>query len=84
MQDFFEILIYIIVGFWIFSLLLRWAFPHLIKFFIGRMAKKAKNSFNNDNSQPFGNTSDRKNKNNRQIKNNKEKVGEYIDFEEID
>jgi hypothetical protein len=56
----------------------------MLKFFIGRVAKKAQQGFQNQTTQEPTN----KNQENQQFeshsKNGKEKVGEYIDFEEID
>jgi hypothetical protein len=84
MQDFLETLLYIIIGLWILRLIVKWAFPYMLKFFIGRVAKKAQQGFQNQTTQEPTN----KNQENQQFeshsKNGKEKVGEYIDFEEID
>lgn len=81
MQDFLEVLLYIIIGFWVMRLVLRWALPHLLRYFVQHASKKAESQFHtrkqDTNAQ---NNSYQKNKK----KMSNEKVGEYIDFEEID
>ncbi len=84
MQDFLEILLYIIIGLWIFRLIVKWAFPHVLKFFLRQMTKKAEKGFQDQTRAQY----EKKKETNQQFKSrsksDKEKVGEYIDFEEID
>jgi hypothetical protein len=85
MDSFFITLLYIIIGFWILRIILKWAFPYLIKFFIQYIGKKAKKQYDNSNQNPFQNSQSSSNQSDPKAKqSDKEKVGEYIDFEEID
>lgn len=84
MQDFLEILLYIIIGLWIFRLIVKWAFPHVLKFFLRRMTKKAKKGFQEQTGGQYNQDKETKQQSKSRPKKDKEKVGEYIDFEEID
>lgn len=84
MQDFLETVLYIIIGLWILSLIVRWAFPHLLKYFISRMTKKAQKGFDDQNRDQHSQNKTSQQKFKSRPKSDKEKVGEYIDFEEID
>lgn len=84
MQDFLEVLLYIIVGFWILRLVIQWVFPHLLKYFLRKMTHKAQKGFESQHSEGFQNKKQSNQQFKSQSKDDKEKVGEYIDFEEID
>lgn len=84
MQDFLETVLYIIVGFWILRLIVRWAFPHLLKYFISRMTKKAQKGFEDQSRGQHKQSQETQQQFKSRPKSDKEKVGEYIDFEEID
>jgi hypothetical protein len=84
MQDFLETLLYIIIGIWIFRLIIKWAFPYILKFFVRRVTKKAQSGFEEQSKGPFQRQNDTRPHSKKDFKENKEKVGEYIDFEEID
>lgn len=82
MSDFFEVLLYIIIGFWILRLLLRWALPYLLKYFVKYAAKKAENQFHQNRQNPFD--SNTRSHTKQKKEKSDDKVGEYIDYEEID
>ena len=84
MQDFLETILYIIVGLWILRLIVKWAFPHILQFFVRRMTKKAQKGFEEQTRSQYHNQKETKQQSKNRSKENKEKVGEYIDFEEID
>lgn len=84
MQEFLEVLLYILVGLWLFRLIAKWAFPYLLKFFISRVTKKAQKGFREHTQQRSTNDAQSNKQFKSRPKTEKEKVGEYIDFEEID
>jgi hypothetical protein len=71
METFFEIILIIIL----LSFLIRKLKPFIIAYFLKRLQKKMRNKFDQNINKDFQ-TSQKKDK--------KEKVGEYIDYEEID
>lgn len=81
MSDFLEVLLYIIIGFWVLRLLLRWGLPYLLKYVVKYASKKAENQFNKRQQNPFDDTN---HQNKQKSKKSDEKLGEYIDYEEID
>ena len=82
MSDFLEVLLYIVIGFWILRLLLKLAMPYLLKYFVKYVSKKTEQKFNSNQQNPFNNPS----QSNKTQKSKKpdQKLGEYIDYEEID
>ena len=66
----------------LFFILLSYAFrllsPLILSFFIKRFQNKMKNKFDNMNNMNFDKQT------NKKSSKPKEKVGEYVDFEEID
>ncbi|WP_454244546.1 hypothetical protein [Psychroflexus sp. MBR-150] len=84
MQDFFITLLYIVIGFWILRLIFKWAFPYLLKYFVQYLGKKAQKRYENHSQNPFEKQQDYSKHSKTSSKQDKEKVGEYIDFEEID
>ena len=71
METFFEIVLIIIV----LSFLLRKLTPYIIAYFLKRLQKKMRNKFDQNINKDFHTP---------QKKEKKEKLGEYIDYEEID
>ena len=72
METFFEILL----ALFLMSYVIRKITPYIIAYFLRRLEKKVRSKFNQNNSESFKsppNSND----------NKKEKVGEYVDFEEI-
>ncbi len=73
METFFEIILALIL----ITYIIRKASPYILAYFLKKLEKKVRNKFTQDNPKGF----------NSSIKKNvtkKEKVGEYVDFEEID
>ena len=71
METFFEIILIIIL----LSFIIRKLSPYINAYFIKRMQKKMRNKFDQNINKDFQTP---------QKKEKKEKVGEYIDYEEID
>ncbi|MDC0248569.1 DUF4834 domain-containing protein [Flavobacteriaceae bacterium] len=71
METFFEIVLIIIF----LSFLVRKLTPYIIAYFLKRLQKKMRNKFDQNINKDFQTP---------QKKEKKEKVGEYIDYEEID
>ena len=71
METFFEIVLIIIV----LSFLIRKLTPYIIAYFLKRLQKKMRTKFDQNINKDFQTP---------QKKEKKEKVGEYIDYEEID
>ena len=84
MLDFLETILYIIIGLWILRLVVKWAFPYILKYFISRMSKKAQKGFEDQKGAQHGQNRETSQQSKSRPKSDKEKVGEYIDFEEID
>lgn len=76
-----ETLFIIILSFIFLSFLLRKLSPFILAYFINRLQKKMKNNLESSFKNNF-----KQSRNQKQPKENqnKDKVGEYIDFEEID
>ena len=72
------ILFKIILFFILLSYAVRLLSPLILSFFIKRFQNKMKNKFDNMNNMNFDKQTNKKNS------KPKEKVGEYVDFEEID
>jgi len=68
----------IILFFILLSYAVRLLSPLILSFFIKRFQNKMKNKFDNMNNMNFEKQTNKKNS------KPKEKVGEYVDFEEID
>jgi hypothetical protein len=68
----------IILFFILFSYTLRLLSPLILSFFIKRFQNKMKNKFDKMSNMNFDKQTNKKNS------KPKEKVGEYVDFEEID
>lgn len=84
MESFLTTILYIIIGFWLLRLVLKWASPYLLKFFIQYMGKKAQKRYEDPNQNPFQKHQQSFEQSKTSSKQDKEKVGEYVDFEEID
>ncbi|MDB4050798.1 hypothetical protein OAB60_00865 [Flavobacteriaceae bacterium] len=72
-----ETFLEIILGLILISYLIRKMSPYILAYFLKRLEKKVRSKFNQGNSENF-----KSSQNNSDSK--KEKVGEYVDFEEID
>ena len=79
METFFEILLVLIVM----SFVLRKLAPYLLLFFLKRIQKKMRNNFESNFKTNF-NFNKEKNEKELKIDSDKDKIGEYIDYEEID
>ena len=73
METFFEILL----ALFLMSYVIRKITPYIIAYFLRRLEKKVRSKFNQNNSESFKSSPNSND-------NKKEKVGEYVDFEEID
>jgi len=73
METFFEILL----ALFLISYVIRKITPYIIAYFLRRLEKKVRSKFNQNNSESFKSPP-------KSNANKKEKVGEYVDFEEID
>ena len=73
METFFEIILALIL----IAYVIRISSPYILAYFLKKLEKKVRNKFTQGNSKGFNSSS---NKN----ATKKEKVGEYVDFEEID
>jgi len=73
METFFEILL----ALFLMSYVIRKITPYIIAYFLRRLEKKVRSKFNQNNSESFKSSP-------KSNDNKKEKVGEYVDFEEID
>jgi len=73
METFLEIILALIL----ISYLIRKISPYILAYFLKRLEKKVRSKFNQGGSENF--KSSPKNNNSK-----KQKVGEYVDFEEID
>jgi hypothetical protein len=72
METFFEIILALVL----IAYVIRIASPYILAYFLKKLEKKVRSKFTQDNSKNF-------NSSNRNA-TKKEKVGEYVDFEEID
>lgn len=82
MSNLLEFILYVFVGLWVLTLLFRWLFPYILNYFINYLEKsffETQRSHVNNSYSSSSNPSSRKT-----FKSQKEKVGEYVDFEEID
>mgnify|MGYP000065895185 FL=1 len=68
----------IILFFILLSYTLRLLFPFILRFFLKIFQNKIKNNFEKMNDDNYSNQSK------KPKSNSKDKVGEYVDFEEID
>ena len=96
-SGFVKTLLIILLIIWGLRILLRWAAPYMLRFFLKRVGQKMQNQFQQTQEQysqnPYGqntygqqnNSQSHKNTNNNNHKNPKttKQVGEYIDYEEI-
>ena len=81
MSNFLEFIFYAFITLWLLAIVFRWLFPFLLNAFLKYLQKKAlseqnvysKNSYSSDDSQTK-----------KTFNSPKEKVGQYVDFEEID
>lgn len=96
-SGFVKTLLIILLIIWGLRILLRWAGPYILRFFLKKVGQKMQNQFQQTQEQysqnPYGqntygqqnNSQSHKNTNNTTTKNPKttKQVGEYIDYEEI-
>ena len=73
METFFEIILALVL----IAYVIRIASPYILAYFLKKLEKKVRSKFTQDNSKNFNSSSYRN-------ATKKEKVGEYVDFEEID
>ena len=73
METFFEIILALIL----ITYVIRKASPYILAYFLKKIEKKVRNKFTQDNQKGFNYSS-------KKTETKKEKVGEYVDFEEID
>ena len=73
METFFEIIIALIL----ITYVIRKASPYILAYFLKKLEKKVRNKFAQNNHKDFNYSS-------KKTATKKEKVGEYVDFEEID
>jgi|TARA_Y100000385_G_scaffold171581_1_gene177729 hypothetical protein len=73
METFFEIIIALIL----ITYVIRKASPYILAYFLKKLEKKVRNKFTQNNHKDFNYSS-------KKTATKKEKVGEYVDFEEID
>jgi hypothetical protein len=73
MEAFFEIILALVL----IAYVIRIASPYILAYFLKKLEKKVRSKFTQDNSKNFNSSSNRN-------ATKKEKVGEYVDFEEID
>tara|TARA_B100000767_G_scaffold75399_1_gene72010 strand:- start:90 stop:311 length:222 start_codon:yes stop_codon:yes gene_type:complete len=73
METFFEIILALVL----ITYVIRKVSPYILAYFLKKLEKKIRNKFSQDNSKGFNHSS-----NDNATK--KEKVGDYVDFEEID
>lgn len=73
METFFEIILALVL----IAYVIRIASPYILAYFLKKLEKKVRSKFTQDNSKNFNSSF------NRNV-TKKEKVGEYVDFEEID
>jgi len=73
METFFEIILALVL----IAYVIRIASPYILAYFLKKLEKKFRSKFTQDNSKNFNSSSNRN-------ATKKEKVGEYVDFEEID
>ena len=73
METFFEIIFALVL----IAYVIRIASPYILAYFLKKLEKKVRSKFTPDNSKNFNSSSNRN-------ATKKEKVGEYVDFEEID
>ena len=73
METFFEIILALIL----ITYVIRKASPYILAYFLKKIEKKVRNKFTQDNQKGFNYSS-------KKTVTKKEKVGEYVDFEEID
>jgi len=73
METFFEIILALVL----IAYVIRIASPYILAYFLKKLEKKVRSKFTQDNSKNFNSSSNRN-------ATKKKKVGEYVDFEEID
>jgi hypothetical protein len=73
METFFEIILALIL----ITYVIRKASPYILAYFLKKLEKKVRNKFTKNNHKDFNYSS-------KKTATKKEKVGEYVDFEEID
>ena len=73
METFFEIILALVL----IAYVIRIASPYILAYFLKKLEKKVRSKFTQDNSKNFNYSSNIN-------ATKKEKVGEYVDFEEID
>ena len=73
METFFEIILALIL----ITYVIRKASPYILAYFLKKLEKKVRNKFTQNNHKDFNYSS-------KKTATKKEKVGEYVDFEEID
>ena len=73
METFFEIILALVL----IAYVIRIASTYILAYFLKKLEKKVRSKFTQDNSKNFNSSSNRN-------ATKKEKVGEYVDFEEID
>jgi hypothetical protein len=73
METFFEIILALVL----IAYVIRIASPYILAYFLKKLEKKVRSKFTQDNSKNFNSSSNIN-------ATKKEKVGEYVDFEEID
>ncbi|MDN6310467.1 MAG: DUF4834 family protein [Flavobacteriaceae bacterium] len=85
-MDFLENLLIILLVFFALRIILKWAAPYIFKFFMKKVQSKFENQFNPNQQSRRNHKDDQDIINERQSsrKTNDKKVGEYIDYEEIE
>ena len=73
METFFVIILALVL----IAYVIRIASPYILAYFLKKLEKKVRSKFTQDNSKNFNSSSNRN-------ATKKEKVGDYVDFEEID
>lgn len=73
METFFEIILALVL----IAYVIRIASPYILAYFLKKLEKKVRNKFTQNNHKDFNYSS-------KKTATKKEKVGEYVDFEEID
>lgn len=85
-MDFLETLLIILLVFFALRIILKWAAPFIFKYFMKKVQNKFESQFNNQQQSRPRQKSDQDiiNDNKSSRRTNDKKVGEYIDYEEID
>ncbi len=81
MSNFIEFILYAFVALWLLTLLFRWLFPFLLSNFIKYLQEKALEQQTAYSENSYSSTDKQRKK---VFNAPKEKVGQYVDFEEID